>query len=103
MNHPQLRIVNDVLHVNGKLDFDTVADLSQRGNEYIREASSSLTIDLQNIDSCNSAGLAVLLEWLRTAQQQQCQIIFKNPSTQLTAIAQVCGLSSLLATNNTVN
>ncbi len=50
-----------------------------------------LIIDLVQIDRADSAGLALLIEWIKKAAKNQQQICFKNIPEQLVSLAALSG------------
>jgi phospholipid transport system transporter-binding protein len=53
-------------------------------------------VDLAGVRRIDSAGLALLVEWLRQAQHKGISIHFENIPSQMWAIAAVCGLEEIL-------
>ncbi len=76
--------------LSGQLDFDSVAE--QLRNPSIRFDVGDLSVDLCEISRFNSASLALLLEWMKMAQQKGAQIKYHNAPDQLMAIARAYGL-----------
>ena len=56
----------------------------------------SIEVDLSGVEAADSAGLAVLLAWAERAHARGQVLTFKGLPTQLSAIARVCEVSSLL-------
>lgn len=98
MNSVQLQKVdNNRLSVSGELSMATVpALLLQNG---LRDMRGDIVVDLQNVERADSAGVALLIEWQRTARQQQQTIRFQNIPSQMLAIARLSGVDELLALN----
>lgn len=83
------------LRVVGELDFDSVADLWEKANALF--AAESITrIDLSGVQHSNSAGVALLVEWLRQAQSRQSELVFSNMPAQMRAIVRVVDLETVL-------
>ena len=81
--------------LRGELSFSTVTDLSKRSAELLwRE--ERVTLDLAGVTRTDSAGLALLVEWLRLAHRKGKAIQFRNIPQQMMAVAQVVGLDKLL-------
>ena len=79
----------------GDLSFTTVPDL--RGGLDIRSADRpGISIDLAGVTRSDSAGLALLIEWLRESERQGKTITFLNMPPQMQSIARVCGLEGIL-------
>jgi phospholipid transport system transporter-binding protein len=83
----------------GDLSFTTVPDL--RGGLDIRSADRpGISIDLAGVTRSDSAGLALLIEWLRESERQGKTITFLNMPAQMQSIARVCGLEGILPADN---
>ncbi len=80
--------------LSGKLNFDSVADLLN--NSQISFESGDIEVDLSGIDRFNSASLALLLEWMKMAQQKGVQIKYHSVPEQLMVIAQAYGIDQEL-------
>ena len=82
----------DRLCLSGRLDFESVAELL--ADDPVPLDGSALHIDLADISQSNSAGLALLLEWLKKAQQKGLQIKYHNVPEHLLVIARAYGVDS---------
>jgi len=79
----------------GDLSFTTVQDL--RGGLDIKSADRpGISIDLAGVTRSDSAGLALLIEWLRESERLGKTITFLNMPAQMQSIARVCGLEDIL-------
>jgi phospholipid transport system transporter-binding protein len=58
--------------------------------------SGEVCIDLSGITRADSAGLALLIDWLRIARREKVTLRFEKLPEQLTQIAEVCDLHSVL-------
>jgi len=79
----------------GELDFVSVPALL---NETRMEFSTGreVTVDLAGVTRADSAGLALLVEWLRESECRGGTISFENVPVQLLSMAHVCGLDRIL-------
>ncbi|WP_432722461.1 STAS domain-containing protein [Jeongeupia wiesaeckerbachi] len=59
-------------------------------------ASGTLTVDLAGIDAADSAGVSVLLHWLREAQQRQVKLHFVHLPPALQQLAKLYGVADWL-------
>lgn len=87
------------VRISGPLTFDTVetvraATRAGVGSERWREAA--LTFDLAGVGPADSAGLALLVEWQRTARRAGGRIHFRGTPPALRAIAGLCGVDGHL-------
>ena len=81
--------------LSGVLSFQTVPMIWQHGLKLFNEAPS-LVLDLKQIDRSDSAGLALLIEWMRFARSQNKPISYINMPSQMLAIARASSLDSIL-------
>ena len=84
--------------VSGVLDASTAVDLLEQSNERF-ENEKEIAVDLGGVSEGDSAGLALLLEWLRGARQRGQRIRFLNMPAQITALARISEVEDLLAAN----
>lgn len=82
--------------VEGQIDYHTVVHLRDEGEAMMRQHPADLTIDFAAVDKVNTAALALLLSWQRTAKELGQDLHFINVPPSLTAIAQMSDLESLL-------
>ncbi|VAW99272.1 hypothetical protein MNBD_GAMMA22-1482 [hydrothermal vent metagenome] len=80
--------------VIGCLDAESVTGLLIQ--EFSHQQNESITINLQAVSHSNSAGIALLLEWLRQANHNNHDLKFVNMPVNMLAIANICGLSDIL-------
>ncbi len=80
--------------VSGRLDAESVSGLLIQ--EFSHQQNESITINLQAVSHSNSAGIALLLEWLRQANNNNHELRFINMPVNMKAIANICGLSDIL-------
>ncbi len=78
------------------LTFATTPRLYLQTGELFNTPLPRLTFDLAGVQRVDSAGLALLLEWLREARRRSKEICFQNIPGQLAAIAKVSGLNDIL-------
>lgn len=85
--------------VIGCLDFVTVPQLLRVSNKLF-SGKSELHIDLAAVTQSNSAGLALLLEWLRWARQGSQAIRFSDIPASIQTIAGASDLQELLSSSS---
>jgi phospholipid transport system transporter-binding protein len=59
-----------------------------------------IEVDLANVVESDSAGLALLIEWLREAKQNRQEICFRNLPAQIAALARISEVEDLLGPHN---
>lgn len=81
--------------VEGVLHFDTVASVLPAGEEAIAAGHATL-IDLKDVTESDSAGLALLIEWLSYAKAAQQPLRYENVPGQMRALAHLSDIEDLL-------
>jgi phospholipid transport system transporter-binding protein len=81
--------------LEGVLDFGTVTRLAASGRACLK-GDANVDIDLAGVQAANSAGLALLLEWLDIARERGVKLTYRNLPDSLVRIAAVSNLESLL-------
>lgn len=82
--------------LSGKLDPGAVAAAWRASRAAAAAGKLPDSIDLGNISQCDSATLALLLEWQAQAQKQGRQIEFANPPESLLVLARLSQAEQLL-------
>jgi len=83
------------LEASGVLGFETAADALQSGLSLID--GDACTIDLGKVTEGDSAGLAVLIEWLSAARVRGARLNYEKVPEQILAIARISDVQDLLA------
>jgi phospholipid transport system transporter-binding protein len=81
--------------LQGTLDFTTVPGLLEQGRKYL-SGSAPLVLDLAAVERANSAGLALLLEWLEAAGRRGQPLVLANLPQSLDDIARMSNVLDLL-------
>jgi len=84
----------NIIKLYGQLNFQTVARLLNK--ERLNFDHEEIEVDLSDISRFNSASLALLIEWMKKAQQKGHQIKYHNAPEQLLAIARAYGIDQEL-------
>ncbi|MFA5531151.1 MAG: STAS domain-containing protein [Thiohalomonadaceae bacterium] len=82
--------------VGGEMTFATVSGLLAASLAAFAEPEEHLEVDLSGVMRADSAGLALLIEWLRRARGTGKTIVFRAIPDQLRAIARVSDLEGIL-------
>lgn len=97
VSDPSISGSNGRYTVGGELGFATVTQLLEQSRTTLfADDSGQLELDLSAVTRADSAGLALLLQWMRLARKQDRRISFRSLPPQLLAIAQTGELDSLL-------
>ena len=59
-------------------------------------SAGQISVDLADVRHADSAGLALLLEWLRHARAVGCEIVYLHIPPQLQSLIDVSGLDHLI-------
>ncbi len=95
MQKAQIFQQENVFFVTGELIFSTVMHMWKTSLPLLNKANE-LHFDLSKVNSCNSAGVALILEWMTYAKKNNKSIEFHNIPSQLMSIVAVSGLQSIL-------
>jgi phospholipid transport system transporter-binding protein len=85
------------LVASGELSFETATEALRKGDQLLRQGGDWV-VDLSRIDSGDSAGVAVLVEWLATARAKGIAVHYEGIPAQMLAIARISDLEDLLVT-----
>lgn len=81
--------------VSGELNFMTVTNLWNECLPLLQK-TTELHFDLSKVTAANSAALALLLEWQKTAATFKKNIFFYNVPDTLLSIAMMTGIDKIL-------
>ena len=82
--------------LQGDLDFSSVPAVLKTSVQGFT-GRGKIQVDLKGVTRADSAGLALLVEWLRESEHAGRVISFTNVPQQLLAIARLCGLDTILS------
>lgn len=82
-------------HVSGVLDATTATEILEQ-SESTFAAAPQIEVDLGGVGESDSAGLALLIEWMRMARQSGRQIHFANVPAQIEALARISEVEDLI-------
>jgi phospholipid transport system transporter-binding protein len=82
--------------VSGVLDASTAREVLEQSESRF-EQCQELDVDLGGVGESDSAGLALLIEWLRLARQGEKTIRFANVPAQIEALARISEVEDLIA------
>jgi ABC-type transporter Mla MlaB component len=86
----------DVYRLEAPLTLLTVAALRNPGLTLIGAAGGTLTFDLGAVPEVDSAGLALLIDWLASATARCCQLHYVKPGKTLLSLARLSEVGPLL-------
>lgn len=85
--------------LSGPLTFSTVPGLyDEAGEAFLADADPGQPVELEldAVGRCDSAGLALLLEWMRVGRERGLALRFSGLPEQLDALMQVSDLDDVL-------
>jgi len=85
-----------VYRVEAALTLLTVTALRDPGLMLIGAASAELTFDLAEVPEVDSAGLALLIDWLASARVRSLKLRYAKPGRTLLALARLSEVEPLL-------
>ena len=81
--------------LHGEFNFETARELL-RESQAAFEEHNVITLDLSQVTDSDSAGLALMIEWVRWAKRDVREIRFENVPKQVFAIADISEVSGVL-------
>ncbi len=77
----------------GDLTFSTISKETVKSMSFLSSANE-ITLDLNQVGLTDSAGLALMVEWVKYARGKRCHAVFKNIPEQLRNLAKLSGLET---------
>ncbi len=84
-----------IITISGEFGFANASDLLKQGQN-LMDMQQELTIDLSGVTGSDSAGLAIMLEWMDHYKAAGQPLYFLNVPESLLEIARVSNLIDLL-------
>lgn len=81
--------------LTGELDFCNVMSVYEKSLPYIKNCSS-LTFDFSRLTNSSSAGIALMVEWLKLANAEAKTVRFESLPDALMSILQAAGMNELI-------
>ena len=79
----------------GEIGFGTVTRLFDQGEDAFA-AHAMIEVDLAGVTRCDSAAIALLLEWVRITELRGARLAFRDLPKALVAIASISDADELL-------
>lgn len=86
---------DSLLKATGELTFTTAAAGLRAGLDLLK-ANGTWVVDLSGVTSGDSAGVAVLVEWIAAVRESGGTLRYENVPAQMLAIARIADLDDLL-------
>ena len=85
---------NNILFIRGKIDFFNVMSVYQESLAFLKD-HSPCTIDFSRLLEVNSAGIALIIEWIKYSKAEDKPIVFQGIPQDLIALAKAANIDSL--------
>jgi phospholipid transport system transporter-binding protein len=86
---------NGRFRLSGHLGFDSAAHVLAESHKLFAE-HKKIQVDLAQVDSTDSAGLALLVEWTGWARREKRKLSFTHVPKQALALAKISEVDELL-------
>lgn len=96
-NDAFLAVSAGVYQVMLPLTFASVPAISEQGSDLIAAAADTLVFDLQRVPAIDSAGLALLVDWLARARVRECKLSYVQPPQTLLSLAKLSDVERLFS------
>lgn len=80
--------------VTGDLTFSTIGKDAVKSMDFLTTAKE-VTLDLSQVGLTDSAGLALIIEWIKHARGKRIHAVFKNIPEQLHNLAKLSGFDKI--------
>jgi phospholipid transport system transporter-binding protein len=91
----------DRLLVSGRLTMETIG--ASFNEAMLPLEGKNWTVDLAQVEAADSAGVSLLLGWLRNAQRHEAKLTFVNVPENLRSLADLYGVADALPMNQPSN
>ena len=81
--------------VRSELTFKSATDILEQSKRLFAEYER-ISVDMSDVQDADSAGLALLIEWVSWARRFDREIVYENIPQQILAIAQISEVTDLL-------
>ncbi|MCW9025219.1 MAG: STAS domain-containing protein [Gammaproteobacteria bacterium] len=96
MSTPEIRFNGGTLQVSGELNLKTVPDALSQFESLPVTSAESVLIDLGGVTRSDSAGVALLIEYIRQLRLADVPVTVSHLPAQMQEMAQLSGLDQLL-------
>lgn len=85
--------------LSGDLTMETVARLRR---EFVLDGAPAYEIDMQEVKTVDSAGIGLMLAWVREASRKQYALSFVHVPANLSSLAEMYGVDGMLPVTDVV-
>jgi len=84
-----------VFALSGRVTFQTVPQFMAHTDDWLQTGAKTVMIDMQGVTLADSAGVALMLEWLQRARAAGRELVFTNLPDQVQQLIHVSGLQQV--------
>jgi anti-sigma B factor antagonist len=85
-----------IVRISGELEVTTVPQLRDCLERVALTGPARFVIDLSELDFCDSAGLALFVEWQRRAREANYDFVLRSPGRHIRSLLELTLLTDLL-------
>lgn len=94
---PEAIADTDVLHLRGRVTYREAPDLRRALFDAIAGGDGNLVVELRDVETMDTAGMAVLVEGLLATRDRGPKLYFCSPSESVRKVFRLAGLEQALA------
>ena len=95
INYADIHFQDNHFVVAGELNFFNVMSVYEKSLPQLKKCSE-LLFDFSQVQSSDSAGLALIIEWIKYSKKSHKPIQFIHLSNAIVSIAKAAGIDSLI-------
>jgi phospholipid transport system transporter-binding protein len=95
MKNADITFQDNQFLVTGDLNFSNVMSIYQKSLLQLAKRPE-FNFDFSSLQSSDSSGLALMIEWIKLAKQRNKPIVIKHLSPDLLSIAKAAGLDKII-------
>ncbi len=94
MSKAVLFTAGDTWKIQGDLNFATAFELYESAHEAMQQKLPA-SVNLEAVERVDSAGVALMLDWIRNTRSSQQKLKFHNVPAHMRSIAELCSVGYL--------
>lgn len=91
-----ITVDNNIWTIATELTFKTVAKIYKKSRKNLKKLDKTWIINFAKCNRIYSAGLSLMIEYIKYAQKNNIQIVFKNIDQKTLSLAKVHGAKTIL-------
>lgn len=97
MNHPQWQELSPTQYaLSGSLDRDSIPSIWAEFKQWPFQ-QDTMQINLTNVERIDSATLALLIQLIKKAKENQCKLLFNDLPEQLNVLIEISNVTSMMS------